>query len=93
MMKNSHEPIPKLDREKATMQLTIPASLELLFDFSSLESELAESKTPLLPLKAAVKSIYEKQTQQFQEQHNIVHLIRERSHAIDIILTLAWSYY
>lgn len=75
------------------MQLTIPASLELLFDFSSLESELAESKTPLLPLKAAVKSIYEKQTQQFQEQHNIVHLIRERSHAIDIILTLAWSYY
>ncbi|MCW8931700.1 MAG: [protein-PII] uridylyltransferase [Gammaproteobacteria bacterium] len=75
------------------MQLTIPASLELLFDFTSLESELAESQSPLLPLKAAIKSIYEKQTQQFQEKHNIVHLIRERSHAIDIVLTLAWSYY
>lgn len=75
------------------MQLTISPSLEILFDFSSLETELAQSKSPLLPLKAAVKSIYEKQTQQFQEKHNIVHLIHERAQAIDIILTLAWSYY
>ena len=75
------------------MQANISPSLELLFDFNSLETELAESKTPLLPLKMAVKSIYEKQIQQFQEKHNIAHLIRERSQAIDIILTMAWSYY
>ena len=75
------------------MQLTISPSLEILFDFSSLETELAQSKSPLLPLKAAVKSIYEKQIQQFQEKHNIVHLIHERAQAIDIILILAWSYY
>ncbi|MCU7799550.1 MAG: [protein-PII] uridylyltransferase [gamma proteobacterium symbiont of Lucinoma myriamae] len=75
------------------MQLVIPPSLELLFDFSELEAELAESKTPLLPLKKAVKSIYEKQIEQFQNKQNIVHLIKERSQAIDIILSMAWSYY
>ncbi|RKZ97026.1 MAG: [protein-PII] uridylyltransferase [Gammaproteobacteria bacterium] len=75
------------------MKLVIPPSLELLFDFSALETELSESTSPLLPLKKAVKSIYEKQVEQFQEKQNIVHLIRERSQAVDIILTMAWSYY
>ncbi len=56
---------------KISMQANISPSLELLFDFNSLETELAESKTPLLPLKMAVKSIYEKQIPQFQEKHNI----------------------
>lgn len=75
------------------MQLLIPPSIELLFDVEALQNELAQTKTPLMPLKQAVKSIYESQIQQFQDQHNIVHLIRERAQAIDIILTLAWSYY
>lgn len=75
------------------MPLNPSPSMEMLFDVSSLEAELAQSKTPLMPLKAAVKSIYEQQAQQFHEKHHIVHLIHERSQAIDIILTLAWSYY
>ena len=75
------------------MPLTLPPSLEVLFDFTALENELTESKAPLMPLKNAVKSIYGKQIQQFQEKKNIVHLVKERSQAIDIILTLAWSYY
>ncbi|WP_198264056.1 [protein-PII] uridylyltransferase [sulfur-oxidizing endosymbiont of Gigantopelta aegis] len=75
------------------MPLSISPSLEVLFDFNSLEAELAQSKTPLIPLKAAVKAVYEKQILQFQEKHNVVHLIHERSQAIDIILSLAWSYY
>ncbi len=79
--------------DKPPIALNIQASTEALFDTSSLEAELAQSKTPLLPLKAAVKSIYEKQIQQFQEKYNIVLLIQERSHAIDTILALAWSYY
>ena len=79
--------------DKLSMPLNIQASTETLFDISALETELTQSKTPILPLKNAVKSIFEKQIQQFQEKHNIVLLIQERSHAIDIILTLAWSYY
>ncbi len=75
------------------MQLTIPTAIELLFDVKALQAELAEAQTPVKALKNAVKSIYETQVQQFQNQHNIVHLIHERAQAIDIILTLAWDFY
>ena len=75
------------------MKLVIPPSLERLFDFNALQTELKQSKMPLMPLKNALKVIYDKQQEQFQAKQNIVHLIRERSQAIDIILTLAWSYY
>jgi len=75
------------------MQQAISPAIELLFDVQSLQAQLAQTKTPLMPLKNAVKSIYDTQKQQFQDQHNIVHLIRERAQAIDIILSMAWSYY
>ncbi len=75
------------------MQLSIPHSLEQIYDFNALQTELAESKMPLIPLKKAVKALYEKQVEQFQAKYNINHLIKERSQAIDIILSLAWSYY
>ncbi|MCN4143704.1 MAG: [protein-PII] uridylyltransferase [Thiohalomonas sp.] len=75
------------------MQLVIPPPLELLFDFSALQTDLTECKRPLLPLKNAVKAIYEKQIEQFHNKQNIVHLIKERSQAIDMILSMAWSYY
>ncbi|MDX2504712.1 MAG: [protein-PII] uridylyltransferase [Gammaproteobacteria bacterium] len=75
------------------MQLIIPPPIELLFDVKALQAELTQTQTPLIPLKQAVKSIYEVQLEQFQNQQNIVHLIRERAQAIDIILTLAWNYY
>ena len=75
------------------MELVIPPSIEFLFDVEALRSELAQTQTPMTPLKNAVKSIYSTQIEQFQNQHNIVHLIHERSQAIDIILTLAWDYY
>jgi len=74
------------------MQATSP-SLEQLFNIHDLENELSQSSTPLLPLKNAVKAIYNKQLEQFQQKQNIVHLIHERSQAIDIILSLAWAYY
>ncbi|MCK5696754.1 MAG: [protein-PII] uridylyltransferase [Gammaproteobacteria bacterium] len=73
--------------------LSIPHALESLYDFKTLQTELAESQIPLVPLKKAVNAIYDKQVEQFQAKHNIIHLIKERSLAIDIILTLAWSYY
>ncbi|MCP3849247.1 MAG: [protein-PII] uridylyltransferase [Gammaproteobacteria bacterium] len=75
------------------LQSNKPSSLDPFFDYTSLENELTESQTPMLPLKNAVKAIFEKQIQQFQEKKNIVHLIKDRSDAIDVILTLAWSYY
>lgn len=75
------------------MELVIPAAIELLFDVKTLKTELAQTQAPLLPLKNAVKSIYDKQIEQFQDKQHIAHLIRERSQAIDIILTLAWDYY
>ncbi len=75
------------------MELTVPPAIELLFDVKALQAELAEAQSPVMPLKNAVKSIYDTQVQQFQNQHNIVHLIHERAQAIDIILTLAWDFY
>jgi len=75
------------------MQLIIPPAIELLFNVEALQSELAQTRTPLIPLKKAVQSIYDTQIEQFQNQQLIVHLIKERSQAIDIILTLAWDYY
>jgi len=75
------------------MTPTIPSSLERLFDFNALQEELTQSKMPLIPLKKAVKAVYEKQLEQFQAQQNIIHLIKERAQAIDIILSMAWSYY
>lgn len=71
------------------MELTVPPAIELLFDVKALQTELAEAQSPVMPLKNAVKSIYDTQVQQFQNQHNIVHLIHERAQAINIILTLS----
>ena len=75
------------------MELTVPPAIELLFDVQALQAELAAAQSPVIPLKNAVKSLYDTQVQQFQNQHNIVHLIHERAQAIDIILTLAWDFY
>ncbi len=75
------------------MQLNIPPAIELLFDVNALQNELQQAQSPVLPLKKAVKSIYETQIQQFNDQQNIVHLIHERAQAIDIILRLAWDFY
>lgn len=75
------------------MSLVIPPAIELLFDVEALQTELSQCKNPIVPLKNAVKSIYETQKQQFNDKQHIFHLIRERSQAIDIILTLTWSYY
>jgi [protein-PII] uridylyltransferase len=60
---------------------------------SSLKEELSQTNNPVLPLKTAVRAIYDQQVQQFTQDYNIVHLIKERSQAIDTILTLAWHYY
>lgn len=75
------------------MQLNVPPAVELLFDIQALQAELAQVQSPVIALKNAVKSIYETQVQQFNDQHNIVHLIHERAQAIDVILCLAWDFY
>lgn len=79
------------------MESLTPSSTDLLFDVQTLKEELEQlsgnNKSPLLPLKQAVKSIYETQIKQFQDQQSVVHLIHARSQAIDIILSLAWSFY
>jgi [protein-PII] uridylyltransferase len=75
------------------MSLNIPPPIELLFDVKALQSELESTKTPMLPLKKAVQSIYDTQINQFQAKQHITHLIRERAQAIDIILTMAWNWY
>lgn len=75
----------------------INSSIEKLFDIKALEAELQQcsdkKQSPLVPLKKAIKSIFETQITQFQAQHNVVHLIHERSQSIDLILSMAWSFY
>lgn len=63
------------------------------FDPLELENKLQQSTSPIIPLKTAVRSIYDIQKQQFAEGYNISLLINERSHAIDIVLSLAWNFY
>ncbi|MCU7835682.1 MAG: [protein-PII] uridylyltransferase [gamma proteobacterium symbiont of Taylorina sp.] len=79
------------------MDSLVSTSVEQLFDVQALQHALNQNpdpkNSPLIPLKKAVKSIFSAQVTQFHEKHNIVHLIHARSHAIDLILSLAWSYY
>lgn len=79
------------------MDTSTPSSTDLLFDVQTLREELEQlsinNQSPLRPLKQAVKSIYETQIKQFQDKQSVTHLIHARSQAIDIILSLAWSYY
>ncbi len=79
------------------MESPAPSSSDFLFDIQALKQELEQlsgkNKSPLLPLKQAVKSISETQIIQFQDKQSVIHLIHARSQAIDIILSLAWSYF
>lgn len=80
-----------------TTASSINSSIEQLFNIAALQEELnectAQKKSPLVPLKKAIKSIFDTQITQFQQQYNIIHLIHERSQSIDLVLTLTWSFY
>jgi [protein-PII] uridylyltransferase len=73
--------------------ITKTGATTLLFDPIELENQLQQTASPVSSLKTAVRSIYETQKQQFADGHNITLLINERSHAIDIVLSLAWEFY
>ena len=64
-----------------------------LLDFSQLSEDLKLAASPIATLKQALKAINQQQSEQFQNGNNIIHLVHDRSKAIDDILTLCWNYY
>jgi [protein-PII] uridylyltransferase len=64
-----------------------------LLNISQLSEELKLTASPISRLKQALKAINQQQSEQFQNGNNIIHLVHDRSKAIDDILTLCWNYY
>ena len=50
-----------------------------LIDINDLTTQLQDAKSPIAILKQAIKDITAKQSEQFNNQQNIIHLVHERS--------------
>jgi len=68
-------------------------SLDPLLDIEQLKKDFHSQSSPIKVLKEALKTIHDDQINQFENNRNIVHLVHERSFAIDSILELCWNYY
>lgn len=68
-------------------------SLDPLLDIEQLKQDFENDASPIKVLKNALKTVHEDQINQFENNRNIVHLVYERSFAIDNILELCWNYH
>ncbi|MFK5891637.1 MAG: [protein-PII] uridylyltransferase [Pseudomonadota bacterium] len=64
-----------------------------LINSTQLSEQLKLAKSPIAILKQAIKAVNQQQSEQFEKGHNIIHLVHDRSKAIDDILILCWNYY
>lgn len=64
-----------------------------LFDTKQIVQELEAAASPIAILKQLLKKINRQQSEQFDNGHNIIHLVHDRSKAMDEILKLCWNYY
>jgi len=68
-------------------------SLDPLLDIEQLKQDFHSQPSPIKVLKQALSTIHDEQIKQFENNRNIVHLVYERSFAIDNILELCWNYH
>jgi len=64
-----------------------------LIDIKQITEDLKTAPSPIAILKQAIKSVNQQQSEQFDNGHNIVHLVHDRSKTIDEILKLCWNYF
>ncbi len=64
-----------------------------LINREALSAELNDALSPISLLKQAIKNINLVQIEQLNNGHNIIHLVHERSSAIDEILILCWNHF
>ena len=64
-----------------------------LFNSNDIAEQLNTVSSPITLLKQVITSINQQQSEQFESGHNIIHLVHDRSKAVDEILNLCWNYY